>query len=357
MTNPIIDGLTIKPTYTILLTCMRKEFLWAGIVGITFGLVLAFGAWRVKSTVTTKNISAPSPTPQAEIGKNRITLNKPRNLDVITASPYTVSGITKSSSWVVISMGGSDYLSKSETDGSFSVEIKPEAGINQIKATSLNDQGGASTQEVLVVYSPSFQPESQTDKTSDQESEIDSDVSLKLAEAENPPKAYIGTVTDIADSTIQIKSTDSQIQQIATNKYDIDAVDTKGSANKSIKLTDIGIGDYIIAMGYVNGNDVLNAKRILVANTLTDTQITVSMQKVESVNKKSLTLSSPSGGEVTTLTPDKNTKIKSFSDDGLKSIKISDIEASDTVITVLDTTGSPSLSRAVFNIEHKSKED
>lgn len=336
---------------------MRKEFLWAGIIGITFGLILAFGAWRVKSTVTTKNILTPSPTPQAGVEKNRITLNKPRNLDVITASPYVVSGITKSSSWVVISIGNTDYLTKSETDGSFSVEIKPEAGINQIKATSVSDQGSSSTQEVLAVYSPSFQAESQTDSTKDQKSEIDSEVSLKLAQAENPPKAYIGIVTDISDSTIQIKSTDSQIQQIATDKYDVSVVDTKSSVSKSIKLTDIGIGDHVVAMGYVNGNNVLNAKRILVSNAVADTQITVSVQKVESVSKKSLILSPTSGGEATTITPDKNTKIKSFSEEGIKDIKISDIAASDMVIAVLDTTGTPPLSRAVFNIEHKSKEN
>lgn len=328
--------------------------MWAGIIGVSFGLVIAFGAWRVRSSVVRSDTPVATATPRVGVEKNRITIDKPRDFDVITASSYTVSGITKSSSWVVVSVGNTDYFTQSATDGSFSVEIEPEAGINKIKATSINDQGDSSSQEVLAVYSSSFQSEPTEDSES---SDVDSEVLQKIAEAENPPKAYIGTVTDIADSTIQIKSVDSQIQQIATDKFDVAVVNAKDSTSKVIKLTDIAIGDYIIAMGYVDGNDVLDAKRILVSSAVADTKITVSIQKVESVDKKFLTVTPPSGGEETTFTPDKNTEIISVSEKGLKNIKMSDISASDTVITVLDTTGTPAISRAVFAIENKGKDN
>ena len=352
---PFPEVLTIVLTSTILLTCMRKELVWAGIIGISFGLVIAFGAWRVRSSVVSKAKPVPTSAPQIGVERNRITIDKPRNLDVIIASPFTVSGITKPLTWVVISAENVDYLTQSADDGTFSANIEPKAGVNHIKVTSVNTQGDESSQEVLAVYSSSFQSESSTD-TKDSEktdSETDKEVALRVSQAENPPKAYIGTITDISDSTIQIKSADSQIQQIATDKYDVAVVNTKGTTNKTVKLADIAIGDYIVAMGYMDGNDVLDAKRILVSDTTTTTKISVSIQKVDSVTKKSLTVTPTAGGDASTITPNKDSEIMFFSEGKVRDIALSDIAASDTVIVVSDTTGTPVISRSLFNIKHE----
>jgi hypothetical protein len=333
---------------------MRKELVWAGVIGISFGLVIAFGAWRVRSSVVSKEKPIPTSTPQVGVGKNRITIDSPRNLDVIVASPFTVSGITKPLTWVVISSENVDYLTQSADNGTFSVDVKPEAGINHIKVTSVNVQGDESSQEIVAVYSPSFQ----TDAPAITEgSETDKTVALKISQAENPPKAYIGTVTDISDSTIQIKSADSQIQQIATDKFDVAVVNAKGTTNKAVKLVDVAIGDYIVAMGYVDGNDVLDVKRILVTDSSAETKISVSIQKVDSVTKKSLTVTPAAGGEVYTVTPDKNADIMSFSDGKVKDISLTDIEKSDTIIMVSNITGTPSVSRSIFNIRHEEEKE
>lgn len=333
---------------------MRKELVWAGVIGISFGLIIAFGAWRIRSSVVSKSGPVPTATPQNGVEKSKITIDKPKNFDVVIASPMTVSGITKPLTWVVISAEKIDYLTQSASDGSFSLDIELVAGINHIKATSINAQGNTSSQEILAVYSTSFR-EDTPEVSGDAETDVDKAVALKVAQAQKPPKAYIGTITDIMDSTIQIKSVDSQIQQIATNKFDITVVNTKGGGSKTVKLTDIAIGDFVVAMGYIDGNDVLDAQRILITTASSDSEINISMQKVDSVAKKSLTLTPAAGGEILTITPDKDTQIKSFSDGKTKNIKITDISESDLMIMVSDTTGTPSISRSLFYLEPKEE--
>ncbi len=333
---------------------MRKELVWAGIIGISFGLIIAFGAWRIRSSVVSKSGPVPTATPQNGVEKSKITIDKPKNFDVVIASPMTVSGITKPLTWVVISVEKTDYLTRSAGDGSFSLDIEPVAGINHIKATSINAQGNTSSQEILAVYSTSFREDIPEAPEDAKDSDLDKAVALKVAQAQKPPKAYIGTITDIMDSTIQIKSVDSQIQQIATDKFDITVVNTKGGS-KTVKLTDIAIGDFVVAMGYIDGNDVLDAQRILVTTASSDSEISVSMQKVDGVAKKSLTLTPAAGGEALTITPDKDTQIRSFSDGKIKNIKITDISESDLMIVVSDTTGTPAISRSLFYLEPKEE--
>lgn len=334
---------------------MRKELVWAGVIGISFGLIIAFGAWRIRSSVVSKSGPVPTATPQNGVEKSKITIDKPKNFDVVIASPMTVSGITKPLTWVVISAEKIDYLTQSASDGSFSLNIEPVAGINHIKATSINAQGNTSSQEILAVYSTSFREDTPEVSGDAKDTDVDKAVAFKVAQAQKPPKAYIGTITDIMDSTIQIKSVDSQIQQIATNKFDITVVNTKGGGSKTVKLTDIAIGDFVVAMGYIDGNDVLDAQRILITTASSGSEINISMQKVDSVAKKSLTLTPAAGGEILTITPDKDTQIKSFSDGKTKNIKITDISESDLMIVVSDTTGTPSISRSLFYLEPKEE--
>lgn len=330
---------------------MRKELIWAAIIGISFGLVIAFGAWRVRSSVTPKSdltVATPSPAPAP--GQLRIAINKPNNLDVVTEVPTNVTGITNPLTWVVVSTDSEDYLTQSQNDGSFSIDVDLSPGLNHIKASSVNAQGSSVSQDILTVYSSSFKENLATSESSENNTSSESALTLKLAKAGNPPKAYIGTVTDIIDSTIQIKSTDSQIQQIATNSQDLSVVNSKGSTNKSVKLTDIAIGDFIVAMGYIDGNEVLDAQRILITDSPLKSQIAISMQNVKEVSKKALTLSPAGGAEENIFTPDKNTTMESYSAGKVKSVKITDFSKSDLVITVSDTTGQPSLPRAIFNL-------
>lgn len=94
-------------------------------------------------------------------------------------------------------------------------------------------------------------------------SEIRERVQQKVEEALNKPKAYLGTVTDISDTTIQIKALTGEIRQVTPSKETVDVVSV-GATSKVATVDDIAIGDFTVSMGYKNGNGVLEAERILI---------------------------------------------------------------------------------------------
>jgi hypothetical protein len=71
---------------------------------------------------------------------------------------------------------------------------------------------------------------------------------------------------------------------------------------------------------------------------------------VSSTTKKDLTVTDIKKGQNTTLTPDKNTVIKSYTTGKTTSIKITAVNTDDLVIYVNDISGTPALLRSVFDI-------
>ena len=332
---------------------MRKELLWAGIIGIIFGVAIGFGVYRVRNKVEPDSKATPQPSSASGTGLTKIALDKPENLRVYTENPISVSGLTKSLNWVVVSSLDADDIASSMDDGTFSLDVDLDGGINFIQATSINPDGSTAFQKILVVYSSSFTLETDAGSEASGASEIENSVALKLSQSENPPRAYVGTVTDISESTVQIRSTDSQIQQISTLTESLTVVDTKGTSNKTVKLADIAIGDFIVAMGYIDGNDVLSAKRILISDALNEPKLEVSLYKVQAVNKKSIDAISVADSQNSTITPDKNTVLQSFLEGKTEKISLADISENDLIIVVADNSGSPSLIRSIFVLTAK----
>jgi hypothetical protein len=166
----------------------------------------------------------------------------------------------------------------------------------------------------------------------------------------NKPKAYIGVVTDIADSTIQIKTNESEIKQISVADTAITVVNIKGSGNKQVKLTDIAIGDFIVAMGYINSSSVLGAQRVLITDPVTESKVNSYFDKVSGVTKKDLTVQSVKNATEAVVTPGKNTGLFAYSDAKLTKIKLSDFKTSDLVILVQDESGDSPEVRSIFDI-------
>jgi hypothetical protein len=335
---------------------MRREIVWVGIIGIFFGLIISFGVWRINSSMNKPKPGGPEPTPNSQNpgAEFKITLSTPENNDVVTTSPVTVSGITKPLSWMVVSGEAGDYILQCDEKGIFTQDVELTPGINQIRVTAFDPTGSQSIQKVLIVYSSAFQPATVIPATpasaATGDAAIRENVAQKLAAAMSQPKAYLGLVTDITSTTIQIKTTDSQIEQIAAEGVGISVVNTKGTNNKVVKLTDIAIGDFIVAMGYVNGNQVLTAQRILITDPLQDSQLSVTLSKVTAATKKSLTVTDIKSGETGTLTPDKNTVMKSYAAGKVMGIKITSVTTDDLIIYVSDISGTPPLLRSIFDI-------
>ncbi len=332
---------------------MRKELVWAGVIGIAFGLVIAFGAWRINSSLKPKGAKTQaSPAPNV-VSEFKIALAKPENNDVVTEDSITVSGITKAGSWLTISGESDDYIIQADQKGVFEQDVNLTSGVNQIKLTAFDPKGNQSIEKVLVVYSSAFQKKTVPSPTGDASSEstIREKVAEKVAEALNKPKAYIGVVTDIADSTIQIKTLESEIKQISIAGDGITVVNSKGTSTKAVKLTDIAIGDFIVAMGYVNSNSVLSAQRILITQPVEEPKISAFYGKVTDSSSKSLTLAALKDGRETVVTPGAKTNIFSYKDGKVTRIKLTVINEGDLIIFVSDQSSDTPKIRTIFMVQ------
>lgn len=114
-------------------------------------------------------------------------------------------------------------------------------------------------------------------------------VKEKVEVARKNPKAYIGSVTDKTEDTLQIQNDLGEIQLISIDPESatFSKIDKK---TISADYDDVGIGDYIVAMGFTNGNGVLEAKRVIITSAPEPFDLTVLQGKITSINKNVVTI-------------------------------------------------------------------
>ncbi len=256
--------------------------LFAIVFGAIFGLVIAFGVWRLNSSLSTKsqdNNTSSSPQPSTSPDTFGLTIAKPNELSVFIQSSTKIEGLSKANSWIVSSGEEDDNIIQTKSDGSFEVNADLIGGLNQIIITSFDETGASSQKSLLLVYSSSFpQPQEGAPE--------------RLKEAQNPAIAYIGTITDITESTINLKNSSEEIGQVSVSDETVYANEV---SKKEIKFKDLAIGDFIVAMGYKNGNQVLKAKRLVVSSPIKSPNRQFHFGKVVQIKNKILTLSKTDG--------------------------------------------------------------
>ena len=156
-------------------------------------------------------------------------------------------------------------------------------------------------------------------------------VQEKIQEALNNPKAYIGTITDKTDTGLQIKSTTGEIQQISLDPTNASFVKID-TTSKSIKFSDVGIGDYIIAMGFVTNNSILDAKRLIVTTAEKEPVRVVILGTVVKADKDGITLKDKASGDSLNVTLSDSATITKEGTDGDVKARYSEIGAGDIIL-------------------------
>lgn len=285
---------------------MRKEVFFAIVAGILIGLVIAFGAWKISQMIKKPGISQSEKKVIPPQNKIDLSVSNLYDYDVITDSPYLLSGISKPKTAIVVSTIESDFYSLAGDDGSFEIEIDLPAGLSEIVVNG---------KKFTVVYSSEFK------KYLDVNSESETPEATESAEAKSPAEAirekikeeistksqkttsYVGTITDISSGTIQIKSVQGDIKQMSLAD-DTSFINTL-KKNAEIKSTDLAIGDYIVAMGFINGNKVLDTKRILIAEPTVKNNFEAIFGTISSLTKTKLTIDRDNGEVIEIALPKK----------------------------------------------------
>lgn len=118
--------------------------------------------------------------------------------------------------------------------------------------------------------------------------------------------AFIGTIEKIANDTITIKT-----------EYDINLASVSATTTfarlpggSESKFSDVSIGDFAVAMGFINGSDVLQTKRILLYEKAPEsTKKTSAAGLIKLIDKKEQAITLLSDGEEISVTLTKNTDI------------------------------------------------
>lgn len=139
----------------------------------------------------------------------------------------------------------------------------------------------------LLSYSPT-----RAQVATDEGSSVLQKVRDKVTALKKNPKAYIGTITDKTDTSIQLKGLNGKIELVAvsdlTNYSKINKTETE------IKFTDIAIGDFVLVLGTLANSDVLNAQNVILSTNPPDDRKVV-VGNVKSIVKKQITINSSSG--------------------------------------------------------------
>lgn len=317
---------------------MRKEVLAAIITGIVLGVVVAFGIWRanVAFQPTTQGVQteSQSPTPKEESENSGITIAKPEQNQVVSESPILVSGITKANSWVVISTDDKDYVLKTQANGEFEQEVDLVGGVNQIVFSAFSQQGEKSSSSLLLVYSTEFEfPEEPTptpeEENQEGEDSVGEKIQEKISQARRLPLAYLGTITDISDTSLQVRILSGEIGQV-TVAEGADLVKVNDDS-ESIEFSDLAIGDFIVAMGFKGENEVLITSRLLVTDPVDAPSIQVLLGEVLEINTNELMLKPDSGEELTVDIP-RQREILTYEDEEVTELELSDIAEGATII-------------------------
>ncbi len=315
--------------------------------GAIFGLVIAFGIWRINSALSPKDEGATS-TEEPKKETAIISIAKPSENDVLGETPTSFSGLAKPGSLVVLSGEDDDYLVIADGKGAFTQDVALTGGINQIVATAFDKDGASGEQKMTVVYSTEFaKPEEKAalEEPSESTDSIRQKVQEKVNEALNSPTSYMGAVTDISEGSIQLKSAGGEIAQVSTKENP--TVIKDGKSPKTVKLTDIAIGDFILAMGYRNGNHVLSAKRILITTQPSPTSRKSVYGNIASLAKTGITIATKSGDiniSIGTTTTIYRVKGESFT-----KIKLASLEEGNLVVAAFDSS-EKGTARTIFLI-------
>lgn len=144
---------------------MRKEVIFAIILGFALGLIITLGIWQANKAIKdqqTQNANEESviPTKSETTAANKVvpfslTVVKPEDESLVSTDKITVSGTTEPGAQVVVIGEKSEVIIETDENGVFSTEINLTSGTNEITVTAYSNNGDEATKSILVVYSTS----------------------------------------------------------------------------------------------------------------------------------------------------------------------------------------------------------
>lgn len=158
---------------------MKKEVVIAVLIGLTMGLIITFGLYRVRTSLLPSNSDRPvpqqlKPTPTAEAVTNGadLTVLNPPDGYVSAEADLTVTGSTTPNSYVVLFVNDDDYISTADETGNFSFSVTLDDNSSVLTIHALDESGTVTTVERTVFVTDLFEtPQEDAEATTEETTE------------------------------------------------------------------------------------------------------------------------------------------------------------------------------------------
>lgn len=125
-------------------------------------------------------------------------------------------------------------------------------------------------------------------------------------------KTYIGTITDKTQTSIQLRNLESKIQLVSIDEET--SFISLGDVDREIDFEEVGIGDFIAALGYIDEDDVLTSSRVLVTSSFEKTKRKTFFGEVIVKDRSQIKVADKLTAEEVLVDISRNTQIKDSED-------------------------------------------
>jgi hypothetical protein len=141
---------------------MKKEVLIAILLGLAVGLIITYGLYRVRTSISQPPVAeldqlATSAASLNEPPQTTITILNPEEGAVLTNRSLRVTGASTPDSYIVLFVNDTDHVSTTDPTGNFSFEVVLDTGVNVLRVHVVDTEGTTTTEERVVVVSSIFQ--------------------------------------------------------------------------------------------------------------------------------------------------------------------------------------------------------
>lgn len=276
---------------------MRKEVPIAIFVGSLVGVLFAGFIWKSSSN----NGIAQDSTIKEIINETRdgdsfLKLDIPKNLSTHSEKLISVKGSTNPEALVAVLLNEESSLSQADNTGNFNLTIDLDAGINSISVYA--SVGRESFNEDLQV------------------------VHSTKVEGTNL-RSIFGTVTDITESSIQVREEGGEIMQVAISENTTYANIIRLS--KEVSFEDVAIGDYIAVL-----DDPAQRVLITTANTTT---LTAAAGRVDVFNDNEFEIINSEGNRIS-IDAKGGVIVTHFDEGKISNVKLSTLKVGDNIFVI-----------------------
>lgn len=143
---------------------MRKEVIFAVLVGALLGVTLIIGIKRLNTGVSTNPETADHNLGSEEVDQTSpekifLAISKPLEKEVLTQSPSIISGVSLANSWIVLISEDEEQITKTDQNGEFNFEKDLTGGINKFRLTAFDGDGNKISKDLTLIFTSQLKNE------------------------------------------------------------------------------------------------------------------------------------------------------------------------------------------------------